>query len=98
MKNPQRKEKLRKCKYNKKETNFNDVIANNYYFFGTYFFNLCVCTYVCLYMYICMCAQLLQSCLTLCDPMDCNPPGFFVHRIFPARTLLVAMLSSRVSS
>lgn len=29
-KNPQRKEKLRKCKYNKKETNFNDVIANNY--------------------------------------------------------------------
>ena len=22
-----------------------------------------------------------KSCLTLCDPMDCNPPGFSVHRI-----------------
>ena len=22
-----------------------------------------------------------QSCPTLCDPMDCNPPGFSVHRI-----------------
>ena len=24
-------------------------------------------------------AKLLQSCLTLCDPMDCNPPGSSVH-------------------
>ena len=23
-----------------------------------------------------------QSCPTLCDPMDCNPPGSSVHRIF----------------
>ena len=23
----------------------------------------------------------LQSCLTLCDPMDCSPPGFSVHGI-----------------
>ena len=22
-----------------------------------------------------------QSCLTLCDPMDCSSPGSFVHRI-----------------
>ena len=21
-----------------------------------------------------------QSCLTLCNPMDCSPPGFSVHR------------------
>ena len=27
-----------------------------------------------------VCAQLL-SCLTLCDPMDCSPPGFSVHGI-----------------
>ena len=27
----------------------------------------------------------VQSCL--CDPMDCNPPGFSVHRIFHARIL-----------
>ena len=24
-------------------------------------------------------AKLLQLCLTLCDPMDCSPPGFSVH-------------------
>ena len=27
-----------------------------------------------------------QSCLILCNPMDCSPPGFSVHGIFPART------------
>ena len=26
-----------------------------------------------------MCAKLLQSCPTLCDPMDCSPPGSSVH-------------------
>ena len=29
----------------------------------------------------CMLAMLLQSCLTLCNPMDCSPPGFSVHGI-----------------
>ena len=24
-------------------------------------------------------AKLLQSCLTLCNPMDCSPPGTSVH-------------------
>ena len=28
-----------------------------------------------------------QSCLTLCDPLDCGPPGFSVHRILQARIL-----------
>ena len=28
-----------------------------------------------------------QSCLTLCDPMDCSPPGSSVHRIPQARIL-----------
>ena len=28
-----------------------------------------------------------QSCLTLCDPMNCNPPGFSVHGILQARIL-----------
>ena len=28
-----------------------------------------------------------QSCLTLCDAMDCSPPGSFVHGIFQARIL-----------
>ena len=32
-------------------------------------------------------AKSLQSCLTLCDPMDCSPPGSFVHGILQARIL-----------
>ena len=31
--------------------------------------------------------KLLQSCLTLCDPMDCSPPGSSVHGILQARIL-----------
>ena len=29
----------------------------------------------------------LQSCLTLCDPTNCSPPGSSVHRILQARIL-----------
>ena len=32
-------------------------------------------------------AKLLQSCPTLCDPMDCSPPGSSIHGIFQARVL-----------
>ena len=32
-------------------------------------------------------AKLLQSCLTLCDPIDSNPPGSPVPGILQARTL-----------
>ena len=32
-------------------------------------------------------SEVAQSCLTLSDPMDCSPPGSFVHRIFQARVL-----------
>ena len=40
-----------------------------------------------------------QSCLTLCDPMDCSLPGSSVHVIFQARILeWVAMPSFRGSS
>ena len=40
-----------------------------------------------------------QSCLILCDPMDCSPPGSSVRRIFQARLLeWVAISSSRRSS
>ena len=43
--------------------------------------------------------QCAQSCLTLCDPMGCNPPGSSVHRIFQARILeWVAISFSRGSS
>ena len=32
-------------------------------------------------------SEVAQSCLTLCDPMDCSPPGSSVHGIFQARVL-----------
>ena len=47
----------------------------------------------------CVCAKSLQSCLTLCDHMDCSPPGSSVRGIFQAKILeWVAMLFSRGSS
>ena len=43
-------------------------------------------------------ARLLQSCPTLCDTMDCSPPGSSVYGILQARTLeRGAILSSRRS-
>ena len=40
-------------------------------------------------------AESLQLCTTLCDPMDCSPPGSSVHGIFQAKILeWVAMPSS----
>ena len=32
-------------------------------------------------------SEVIQSCPTLCDPMDCSPPGSSVHGIFQARVL-----------
>ena len=44
-------------------------------------------------------AKLLQSCLTLCNPMNCSPPGSSVHGISMARILdWVAISDSRGSS
>ena len=46
-----------------------------------------------------MCAHSLQSYLTLCDPMDCSPPGSSVLGILQARILeWGAMPSSRGSA
>ena len=28
---------------------------------------------------VCVCVLVSQSCLTLCNPMDCSTPGFPVH-------------------
>ena len=32
-------------------------------------------------------SEVAQSCLTLCDPVDCSPPGSCVHGILQARVL-----------
>ena len=43
---------------------------------------MCVC--VCVRVCVCMCAQ---SCPTLCDSIDCSPPGFSIHEILQAGIL-----------
>jgi len=48
---------------------------------------VCVCVYVC-----------AQSCLTLCDPLDCGPPGSSVHGIQARILEWVAISFSRGSS
>ena len=63
---------------------------------------------VCVYIYkstypatylMCALYSVAESCQTLCDPMDCSPPGSTVHRIIQARIPdWVAMPSSRGSS
>ena len=56
---------------------------------------VCVCVRVC--VHVCVLAS--QSCLTLCDPMDCSLPGFSVHGILLERILeWVAISFSRSSS
>jgi len=64
---------------------------------------MCVCVCVCIYcMFVCICVYShmtvgvgrcyglcasIQSCQTLCDPLDCSLPGYPVHGIFQARKL-----------
>ena len=57
------------------------------------------CLYLCCARHTFHCAKSLQSSETLCDPMDCSPPGSFVHGMFQARILeWAATPSSRGSS
>ena len=51
----------------------------SFYDYALWFFFVCV--------RVCMHIQLLQSFPTLCDPMDCSPPGSSVHGILQARIL-----------
>ena len=61
-------------------------------FFQQLLFTFCLCR-------ILLCVKSPQSCLTLCDTMDYNLPGSFVHAILQARILLwIAMVFSRGSS
>ena len=47
----------------------------------------------------CVCAKWLQSCPSLCDPIDCSPQGSSVHGILQERILeWVAISSSKGSS
>ena len=42
--------------------------------------------------------EVAQSCLTLCNPVDCSLPGFSIHEILQARILEWVTISSRGSS
>ena len=42
-------------------------------------------------------SEVAQSCLTLCDPMDCSLPGSSVHGIFQARVLEWGAIAFSVS-
>ena len=49
-----------------------------------YVFLINIFSYIC---FLCCACSVAQSCPTLCDSMDCSPPGFSVHGIFQARVL-----------
>ena len=54
------------------------------------FLSLSVCVCLSLIIYTCVCvkwSEVAQSCPTLCDPVDCSPPGSSIHRILQARIL-----------
>ena len=56
------------------------------------------CSIICLNSK-CFLVLVAQSCQTLCNPMDCSPPGSSVHWILQARIVeQVAILFSRGSS
>ena len=57
------------------------ILAAAELFIHVYYLLGCVCVYVC------VCVLVAQPCLTLCNPMDCSPPGFPVHGILQVRTL-----------
>ena len=64
--------------------------------------NVQLCVRACVRVCVCVCVRacvLTQSCLTLCNPMECNPSGSSVHGILQARVLeWVAISFSRGSS
>ena len=47
---------------------------------------LCVCVCVCAHVHVCVCAH-TQLYPTLCDLMNCSPPGSSDYGIFSARIL-----------
>ena len=66
---------------------------------------VCLCVCVCVCVCLCVCVSVSVSVLviqwypTLCNPMDCSPPGSSVHGILLARILeWVAISFSRGSS
>ena len=66
------------------------ILSHPYSFIHLLYFYSCL-KYNCIKMYLWLCAQ---SCLTLCDPMDYNPPGSSISEISQARILEWVGISS----
>ena len=65
-------------------------ISNNFFSFMPFCFGCVVfvhfvLTYICCCCCCCCCCLVTQSCLTLCDPMDCSLPGSSVHGDSPGQ-------------
>ena len=56
---------------------------------------MCVCEYIYTHIYM---FSVSQSCLTLCDSLDCSLPDSSVHGIFQARMLEWVAISSSMGS
>ena len=84
------------CSHATQHSKYNDCILNLLHEAPS----VCVFVCVCALAHVCVCAHAhAQSCSTLCDLIDCGPPGSSVHWIFQARLLeWVALSSSRGSS
>ena len=57
--------------------------------YSTFIAYLYINIYIYIYLYTChilMCAESLQSCPTLCDRLDCSPPGSPVLGCSPGKT------------
>ena len=68
------------------------------YLTSSLFIHLLMDTQVASIYSLCMYVMCPQSCLTLCNPMDCNPPGSSVYGIFQARILEWVAISYSVGS
>ena len=90
--------KLRTCRYTPVFSSKNFTVLTVTFRSLIHFELIFLCYEVCvrcLHVY----AQLLQLCPTVCDPMDCSPPGSSVHEIPQARILKCTAISfSRGSS
>ena len=49
-------------------------------------------------LFSCCCCSVVQSCLTLCDPMDCSTPGFPVLHHLPEFAQLMSIESVMLSN
>ena len=50
---------------------------------------MCVCVRACAHTHTCMLYLVAQWCPTLCDPMDCSPPGSLVRGDSPGKNTRV---------